>query len=121
MGGVIDENGQQWEKCNSCLQFVAIQDLEYEQPSEEFKYGRDLCWGCFSGEKSPEQISADIAEYERWQKEEGQKLIDEVRAQLEGKPLMTKDCGGGISISEWVNPSEVEERQKLGWQLVGSK
>jgi hypothetical protein len=46
MSGVIDDNGQQWERCNGCVAFVEIETLAYEQPSEEFEYGRDLCENC---------------------------------------------------------------------------
>lgn len=49
MAGVIDADGQQWERCNGCAEFVKIETLLYEQPSEEFKYGRDLCPTCASG------------------------------------------------------------------------
>jgi len=45
MSGVIDEHGQ-WEHCNSCGEFVLIQDLAYEQPSKQYEYGRDLCKKC---------------------------------------------------------------------------
>ena len=50
MSGVIDEYGQ-WEHCNECGEFVLIQDLLYEQPSEKFPYGRDLCSDCEKKEK----------------------------------------------------------------------
>lgn len=46
MSGVIDEYGQ-WEHCNGCGKFVLIQDLNYEQPSEEWPCGRDLCDVCY--------------------------------------------------------------------------
>lgn len=29
MSGVIDENGQQWERCNGCSRFVRIEELRY--------------------------------------------------------------------------------------------
>ena len=44
--GVIDDNGIQWEKCNSCGEFTKMNLLHYEQPSLLFKYGRDLCNIC---------------------------------------------------------------------------
>ena len=47
MAGIIDENGQQWEHCNVCGDFVKIRDLLYEEPSEEYKYGRDVCSECW--------------------------------------------------------------------------
>lgn len=46
MAGVVDEHGQQWERCNGCSEWVKIQKLEYEQPSERYPYGRDLCFTC---------------------------------------------------------------------------
>jgi hypothetical protein len=45
MSGVIDEDGQ-WEHCNVCTEFVLIQELLYEQPSERFPFGRDICEPC---------------------------------------------------------------------------
>jgi len=47
MSGVIDEKGQQWEHCNNCGDFVKIQNLRYEQPTEKYDYGRDLCSKCY--------------------------------------------------------------------------
>lgn len=49
MSGVIDRNGVQWERCNNCLAFVKIQALGYEQPSEQYPHGRDLCPRCARG------------------------------------------------------------------------
>jgi hypothetical protein len=53
MSGVIDENGQQWEKCKNtrrngkfCGEFVKIETLFYAEPTKEFPYGRDLCPRC---------------------------------------------------------------------------
>lgn len=46
MAGVIDESGQQWERCNNCLEFVRIESLQYEEPSPMYSYGRDLCTRC---------------------------------------------------------------------------
>lgn len=46
MSGVIDEHGQ-WEHCNECSKFVLIHKLEYEKPSTEHQYGRDLCSRCW--------------------------------------------------------------------------
>ena len=43
MSGVVDKNGVQWERTNCCGHFVRIDLLKYEQPSEEHKYGRDIC------------------------------------------------------------------------------
>ena len=63
MSGVIDENGTQWEKCNRCLQFVDINELCYEQPSEQYEYGRDLCPGCFDGTISDAEAEELVADY----------------------------------------------------------
>jgi hypothetical protein len=47
MSGVIDDDGQQWERCNRCCGFTKIEELQYEERSEEFKYGRDICSPCY--------------------------------------------------------------------------
>ena len=47
MSGVIDEDGQQWERCNRCAGFTKFQDLQYEEPSEQFEYGRSTCPSCY--------------------------------------------------------------------------
>ena len=49
MSGVIDDDGQQWEHCCKCHNFVRIQDLVYftrldTDPEEHCGY--DLCWRC---------------------------------------------------------------------------
>ena len=46
MSGVIDGNGQQWEHCGVCQEFVRIQDLLYEEPSTQFPHGLDICENC---------------------------------------------------------------------------
>lgn len=46
MAGVIDKNGVQWERCTNCGSSVRITNLGYEQPSKNFKFGRDLCIDC---------------------------------------------------------------------------
>lgn len=46
MSGVVDEHGQQWERCNKCGGWEKFEFLGYEPPTEEFKYGRDLCRKC---------------------------------------------------------------------------
>lgn len=45
MSGVVTKDGQ-WEHCNNCGKFVKLEDLLYEQPSKQFKCGRDLCSKC---------------------------------------------------------------------------
>jgi len=47
MSGVIDEDGQQWEHCHACGGWEQIELLTYEEPTEEFEYGRDLCVPCW--------------------------------------------------------------------------
>mgnify|MGYP000243387515 CR=1 FL=1 len=57
MSGVVDEKGQQWEHCNCCGKFVRFpQDLGYEEPSDEHKYGRDLCTKCTNEAPDIERI-----------------------------------------------------------------
>jgi hypothetical protein len=46
MSGVIDDNGIQWEHCNSCGKFVEIDHLFYEYPNNVNLNGRDLCEDC---------------------------------------------------------------------------
>jgi len=47
MSGVIDENGVQWEHCNSCNIFVEIDNLCYAPSNPDFwEYGLDLCHMC---------------------------------------------------------------------------
>lgn len=46
MSGVIDDSGQQWERCNECAAWIKIQSLGYEKPTPQHKYGRDLCVKC---------------------------------------------------------------------------
>lgn len=47
MAGVIDENGQQWEKCNICGEFIRFpQDLGFVKPRKNHPYGTDICVKC---------------------------------------------------------------------------
>lgn len=47
MSGVIDGKGQQWEHCGKCHEFVRFpQNLGYQKPNNQYKYGRDLCIKC---------------------------------------------------------------------------
>ena len=46
MSGVIDEDGVQWERCNRCAGFTRFENLCYEEPTDEFRFGRDLCEDC---------------------------------------------------------------------------
>jgi len=49
MAGVIDKNGQQWERCNKCGKWVKFEKLKYGEKTIEFPFGRDLCSNCFNG------------------------------------------------------------------------
>jgi len=53
MSGVIDADGQQWERCNGCTEFTRIEVMRYEQPSAQYKYGRDLCPNCAGPDDGP--------------------------------------------------------------------
>lgn len=46
MAGVIDENGVQWEPCMECGEYARLDGMYYEEPSEEYECGRDLCADC---------------------------------------------------------------------------
>lgn len=46
MAGVIDEKGQQWERCSKCREFHKIEDLGYLRPTKEHPNGLDLCVKC---------------------------------------------------------------------------
>lgn len=46
MAGVIDERGVQWERCSCCAKWVRLDNLGYEQPTEQHEHGRDLCVQC---------------------------------------------------------------------------
>lgn len=47
MSGVIVD-GKQYEHCNKCGRWVAIQNLCYQKPAGNFPYGMDLCHECAS-------------------------------------------------------------------------
>lgn len=46
MSGVVDKDGQQWEHCSGCNNWIKIQDLGFEIPSQDWPHGRDLCVKC---------------------------------------------------------------------------
>lgn len=46
MSGVIGSDGIQWERCNHCGGWEKIDELRYEQPSEKYDCGRDICRKC---------------------------------------------------------------------------
>lgn len=64
MSGVIDEKGQQWEHCNICGGWVAIEMLGYEPKTPDHPYGRDVCIKCVQA-MSPEKVQ-QIIPSERW-------------------------------------------------------
>ena len=64
MSGVIID-GVQWERCNGCGEYVEINSMHYEQPTESHKYGRDLCVECSAKstkeiDTNPERITIKI-------------------------------------------------------------
>lgn len=67
MSGVVDKNGQQWEHCNNCGEWVKILDLFYGPmiavaPKEKWL---DLCLRCAERSQSPDvqrQVREDRAE-----------------------------------------------------------
>jgi hypothetical protein len=88
MSGVIDKDGTQWERCNGCTRYVNIDDLLYDPPSEEFKYGRDLCRVCYLkvlGGIEPTPDPAAVAAR--------QKAADDYRRKMEGKELKFTQVG----------------------------
>jgi hypothetical protein len=47
MSGIVDDSGQQWERCNGCGTFTRFpQALGYEKPKKATPYGRMLCVKC---------------------------------------------------------------------------
>lgn len=63
MSGVIDKNGVQWERTSCCGAYVPIGDLEYEPPSAQNPYGRDLCppgQGCRRTARKPARPSITV-------------------------------------------------------------
>lgn len=98
MSGVIDSNGVQWEHCGGCKgegtpnfsergKWVRIEDLMYEPPSEEYKYGRDLCSDCAS--KSPTS-------------EKGQTVTITIPANDFGMCARFGECDKPATVKEWV-------------------
>jgi len=107
MAGVIDEEGQ-WERCNRCAGFTLIDDLLYEQPSEEFEYGRDICRPCnlammlglsrtLPKEQWKDQLSAD----------EAKRISDQVKRDIElhGMKVEVHHADGTIT-DESIPPKE---------------
>lgn len=71
MSGVIDENGQQWERCNRCSDWVRFQELHFEEPSDAYDCGRDLCGDCVQEvtaieDKPTPQCEVEGCDYLAW-------------------------------------------------------
>ena len=43
MSGVVMENGQQWERCNICGEYVKFEKLKYIPKSKKYPIGADSC------------------------------------------------------------------------------
>ena len=46
MSGVIDKNGQQWEPCNECGDYVRIENLYYSPTKSYPNENVDACHKC---------------------------------------------------------------------------
>jgi len=68
MSGVIDDNGQQWEHCNGCEEWVKLEDLGYLRPSKKLLHGADLCVDCVDFLIRTERVAfEDITPADSWQ------------------------------------------------------
>jgi hypothetical protein len=110
MSGVIDKNGQQWERCNRCAGFVEIESLLYEDASEEFDYGRDICSPCYfamliGGPKTlpKEQWKDQLSE------EEGKRIAAQVSADIKKHGLRVLTYNADGTITDDSIPPEEEE------------
>ena len=63
MAGVLDEHGQ-WEHCNVCGDFVLIQNLGYNPPSDAHPHGQDICMACTN--KLPQDDMVKVIPAESW-------------------------------------------------------
>lgn len=69
MSGVIDENGQ-WEHCSICGTLYRMEDLGYIKPSEEHKYGLDVCMQCVNQKlEAGTVVEDDIIPSNNWEAE----------------------------------------------------
>ncbi len=59
MSGIIDEHGQQWEHCNVCNKFIAIETLGYVKPRTNHPYGTDICASCANKQIRSREIRFD--------------------------------------------------------------
>lgn len=108
MSGVIDENGVQWERCNSCSNFVRFDLLFFEQPSERYEFGRDLCEDCFYGKISPAEIQRRIDETERKRREyEESDDYKNLMAKLDSGIWVSGLPGGGSQLIQPENLRKV--------------
>jgi len=101
MSGVIDEYGQ-WEHCNVCNDFVLIQNLEYEPPSEEYEYGRMIGPCCIGlpKEEQDEIIRVTTAAWREQQLAHYKELGWKVRVSEDGgiEILETKPLGKRLTV-----------------------
>ena len=101
MSGVIDADGQQWERCGRCAGWTKFQDLGYEQPSEQFEYGRDICPSCYLSMtvlKAPRTLPK-----EQWKDQidpdEAKRIRQEIHQQIEehGMQVTTYHADGTVT------------------------
>jgi hypothetical protein len=93
MSGVIDEDGTQWEHCNICGDFEKIGELRYEQPSERFPHGRDVCRGCAKLIDRPGALAKRVARIKK-----KLKARDEIIRQTTFPTV----CGHGTKLGQGV-------------------
>jgi hypothetical protein len=87
----IDENGQQWERCNRCCGFTKFEELLYEEPSEEFEYGRDICPKC--------HFAMKIGGSRRLPKEQWKDQIDPERARELAAEIRKQIDENGLKVT----------------------
>ena len=56
MSGVIDDDGVQWERCDFCAKWQRLDNLGYEPPTREHKYGRMVGLCCINNVPDIEAI-----------------------------------------------------------------
>lgn len=59
MSGVIDENDQQWERCNVCCEYVKFEELGYIKPCHHEPIGADVCVTCAAKKIESDQVDFD--------------------------------------------------------------
>lgn len=66
MSGVIDDDGQQWERCNECGEFTKLEELGFQPFSEKWQGPCDICIACANKAPNIEDIEPGrswIAQY----------------------------------------------------------